>query len=79
MVRFRRIICLYVQIRAIRGDKSSELVPYPRIDKSFDAEARLKAAEPMIRASLQTEGGQLKGGKHPVMVNSYRLDKIIII
>ena len=68
-----------MQIRLIHGDESSELVPYPQIDKPLDAGTQLEAAEPMISAGLHPESGQLKGGKHPVMVNSYRLDKIIII
>lgn len=59
--------------------RSSELVPYPQIDNSLDAETRFKAAEPMFCAGFQPEGGQLEGGKHPVMVSSYRLDKTIIV
>lgn len=48
----------------IRGDKSSELVPYPQIDKPLDASAQLEAAEPMLRTGLHSEGGQLECGKY---------------
>ena len=79
MMKFRRFLCLSAQIRAIRGDKSSELVPHAQIDNSLDAETRLKAAESMIRAGLQSEGGQLECGEYSVMVKGSRLDKKIVI
>ena len=65
-------IGLSAQIRGIRGDKPSELVPHSQIDKSLDAGARLEAAEPMVSASFQPEGGQLEGGKDRSMVFLWR-------
>ena len=59
--------------------ESSELVPYPKIDEPFDTGTQFETAEPVFRAGLQPEGGQLKRGEHSVMVSSYRPDKTIII
>ena len=59
--------------------KTSELVPHPQIGKSLDTSTQLKAAEPMLRTGLHSEGGQLECGEHSVMVDSYRLDETIII
>ena len=44
--------------------KTSELVPYPQIDKPLDTDARLKTAEPVFRAGFHPEGGQLERGEY---------------
>ena len=49
-----------------------KLIPYPQIDKSLDADTRLKAAEPMFCAGLHPECGQLEGGTGRGVIRQFR-------
>ena len=44
--------------------KTSELVPHTQIDEPFDSDTQLETAEPVFRAGLHPEGGQLECGEY---------------